>query len=248
MNELILIASVVILYSLVLFWYKLFGKDGLYCFTVFATITANIEVLMLVKAFGIEMTLGNILFATTFIVTDILSENEGKEAANKAANIGIATGLSFAIVSISWLLYSPSENDWAYPSIKALFSATPRIIISSLIVYIIAQKLDIWLYHKIWEKTEKKYGDKKGYLWIRNNVATMTSQLVNAILYNLFAFYGIYSADTLMKIIISTFCISIVTSVLDTPLVYIARRPCGHEELPLCGSNEDWPSARMKTR
>ncbi len=240
MNELILIASVVFLYSLVLFWYKLFGKVGLYCFTVFATITANIEVLMLVKAFGLEMTLGNILFATTFVVTDILSENEGKEAANKAANIGIATGLSFVIVTLSWLLYSPSENDWAYPSIKALFTTTPRIIISSLIVYIIAQKLDIWLYHKIWEKTEKKYGDKKGYLWIRNNVATMTSQLINAILYNIFAFYGTYPTDTIVWIITSTFSISVVTSILDTPVVYISRKikPYGREELPLCGSSE----------
>ena len=59
-------------------------RDSMYCFTVFATIAANIEVLLLVDAFGMEMTLGNILFATTFLVTDILSETEGKKAAEKA--------------------------------------------------------------------------------------------------------------------------------------------------------------------
>ena len=223
MNELILIASVFVLYSLVLVWYKLFGKTGLYCFTAFATITANIEVLILVDAFGIEMTLGNILFATSFIATDIISENEGKEYANNAVNIGIATSVSFILVSSSWLLYAPSTNDWAFPHIKALFSATPRIVFSSLIVYIIAQKLDIWLYHKIWEITEKKYSDKKGFLWLRNNAATLTSQLINAVLYNLFAFYGTFPNETLYKIILSTFCISIVTSLLDTPVVYFSR-------------------------
>ena len=53
---------------------------GMMAFTVFATIAANIEVMILVDAFGMEMTLGNILFATTFLVTDILSEVAGKGA------------------------------------------------------------------------------------------------------------------------------------------------------------------------
>ena len=83
-NEILLIVSLVVLYAMVLLWYQLFGRSGMYCFTVFATIAANIEVLLLVDAFGMEMTLGNILFATTFLVTDILSETEGKKAAQKA--------------------------------------------------------------------------------------------------------------------------------------------------------------------
>ena len=61
----------------------------MYCFTAIATITANIEVLIMVDAFGMEQTLGNILFASTFLVTDIISEVDGKKAAQKAVNIGI---------------------------------------------------------------------------------------------------------------------------------------------------------------
>lgn len=224
MNELLLVSSLVFLYSVILLWYKLFGKIGLYCFIVFATIAANIEVLLLVEAFGIEMTLGNILFATTFIVTDILSETQGKEEAKKAVNIGIGTSLTFVLVSGAWLFYIPSANDWAMPSIKAIFSSTPRIIFSSLVVYAIVQRLDVWLYHKIWKLTEEKSGDKKSYLWLRNNVATLTSQLINAILYNILAFYGVFPNQTLLWIIVSTFSISIVTSILDTPVVYLARK------------------------
>ena len=70
--------------------YKFLGKTGLYCWTVIATIAANIEVLIVVDAFGMEMTLGNILFASTFLVTDILSEKEGKKESQKAVIIGIA--------------------------------------------------------------------------------------------------------------------------------------------------------------
>jgi uncharacterized integral membrane protein (TIGR00697 family) len=223
MNELVLILSVIFLYSLLLLWFKLFGKIGVYCFTVFATLLANIEVLILVNAFGIEMTLGNVLFATTFIATDILSETESKEAAKKSVNIGILTSISFMILTSSWLLYTPSANDWAMPSIKAIFSSTPRVILSSLTVYAIVQRLDVWLYHKIWDYTEKKTGSRKKFLWLRNNLATITSQLVNSILYNVFAFYGTFPNNTLVTIIISTFAIAIVTSLLDTPVVYIAR-------------------------
>ncbi len=223
MNEFLLIASVVFLYGLLLLWFKLFGKIGVYCFTVFATLAANIEVLILINAFGIEMTLGNVLFATTFIATDILSETEGKEEAKKSVHIGILTSISFMILSSSWLFYKPSINDWAMPSIKTIFSSTPRIIFSSLTVYAIVQRLDVWLYHKIWKYTEEKSGDKKKFLWVRNNLATITSQLVNSILYNVFAFYGTFSNKTLLTVIVSTFCIGIATSILDTPVVYIAR-------------------------
>ncbi|MBP5469902.1 MAG: queuosine precursor transporter, partial [Candidatus Riflebacteria bacterium] len=122
MNELLLILSVVFLNSLLLLMFKLFAKNGVYCFTVFATLLANIEVLILVNAFGIEMTLGNVLFATTFIATDILSETESKEAAKKSVNIGILTSISFMLLTSSWLLYTPSANDWAMPHIVKIFS------------------------------------------------------------------------------------------------------------------------------
>ena len=97
-NEIILLLSVAVTYSLVVLAYKFFGKTGLYCWTVFATITANIEVLMVIDAFGMEMTLGNVLFASTFVVTDILSEMHGKKAAQKAVVIGIAVSVVFAIL------------------------------------------------------------------------------------------------------------------------------------------------------
>ena len=68
-NELLLIMSLLVIYGGVLLAYKFFGKMGLYCWTVFATITANIEVLLMIKAFGMEQTLGNILLASTLANT-----------------------------------------------------------------------------------------------------------------------------------------------------------------------------------
>ena len=63
-NELILILNLVFTYAMVLLAYRFFGKTGLYCWTVMATVAANIEVLIVVNAFGLEQSLGNILFAS----------------------------------------------------------------------------------------------------------------------------------------------------------------------------------------
>ena len=222
-NEALLIVTLLVLYGSVLLWFALFGTSGLMGFTVFATIAANIEVLILVQAFGMEMTLGNILFATTFLVTDILSEIAGKKQAQQAVWIGIAANVLFVVVSQSWLMYIPSAEDWVTPSMRSIFSNTPRLMLASLAVYAIVQVFDVWLYHKWWDLTQRLSGDRRGYLWVRNNGSTLISQLLNAILYTAFAFYGMYDIPTLVSIVLSSYVIFIFTSLLDTPIVYWAR-------------------------
>ena len=223
-NELLLILSLIVLYGAVLIFYRLFGKLGLYVWTVIATIAANIEVLILVDAFGMEQTLGNILFASTFLVTDILSENHGKKEANVAVNIGIATSIAFIVISQSWMLYTPAASDFASPAIATIFSNTPRLMLASLIVYAICQKFDVWAYHAWWAFTNKKCGDSKKFLWLRNNGSTLISQLLNAILYTFGAFFGVYDIPTLISIVFASYVIFIVTSLADTPIVYLARK------------------------
>ena len=224
MNELLLILSLPITYFMVLLCYRIFGKSGLFLWTVVATIAANIEVLIVVNAFGFEMTLGNILFASTFLVTDILSENHGKKEAQRAVYLGIATSVIFILISQSWLLYTPSESDFASPAIRTIFSNTPRLMFASLAAYAVCQLFDVWLYHKWWEFTEKKSQNKRKFLWLRNNGSTLVSQLVNTVLFNVLAFAGIYSAGTLVSIIVSCYLIFIITSLVDTPFIYLARK------------------------
>lgn len=222
-NEILIIISFLIIYGSVTAFYRFFGKNGLLAFNVCATLLANIEVLILVRAFGIEMTLGNILFASTFLVTDILSENHSRKDANRAVLISTLCSILFIAISQIWLLYTPSENDWASGPIRTIFSSTPRIVCSSLLVYLISQLTDVWLYHKWWEWCRKKFGDEKKGLWIRNNGSTMISQLLNTLLYTFFAFYGTYEIHTLLSIFLSSYLIFFVTSLLDTPFVYLCR-------------------------
>lgn len=237
-NELVLILSLAVIYGMVLLWFVLFGDKGLICWTVLATISANIEVLILVDAFGLSQTLGNILFASTFLTTDILSEVYGKKRANQAVNAGVLTSVCFILISQSWFLYTPNGEDLLSPSIRLVFSNTPRMMLAGLVVYAIVQRFDVWAYHKWWQLTEKLCGDKRRFLYLRNNGSTLLSQLLNTLLFTLGAFWGTYDSQTIVSIMLSSYVIFIFTSLADTPVVYLARRIHERRSVPASPSGE----------
>lgn len=221
-NELLLILSVFLIYGGVLFCYRLFGKHGLFAFSATATVLANIEVLILVDAFGMEQTLGNVMFASTYLITDILSENESKKDASKAVYIGIFTSIAMLVLTQLWMLFTPAASDFVMPSIKQIFSTTPRLMLASILGYAVSQRFDVWLYHAWWKLTARG-GDSRRMLWLRNNGSTLVSQLINTILFTTVAFLGRYDTATFISIMVSSYVIYIFTSMLDTPIIYIAR-------------------------
>ncbi len=223
-NEILLILSIFIYFGSLILFFKFFGKTGLFIWTAVASILANIEVLIMINAFGMDMTLGNVCFASTFLATDILSERYGKDDANKAVKVGFATLIAFVVITQSWLLFTPSSTDFAFPSIKNVFSNTPRLALSSVIVYLIVQKIDIVLYHKIWNFSKARSNDSSKMLWLRNNGSTLISQFLNTVLFTVFAFYGVYENTDLVSIIISSYIIFIAISLIDTPFIYFARK------------------------
>lgn len=232
MNEALLILSLFFIFGAVLLSYRLFGKIGLYAMTAIATVLANIEVLILVDAFGMEQTLGNVMFASTYLITDILSENEGKKSASRAVRIGIFTTVIMLTATQLWLLFTPSENDWVMPSIATIFSTTPRLIFASFTGYVVSQHFDVWLYHKWWAFSTKKFGDSKKFLWLRNNGSTLISQILNTVIFTTIAFVGMYDTKTFISILISSYVIYVFTSLCDTPAVYIARRIKNNGRIP----------------
>ena len=223
-NELLLIGSLLLCYGSVLLLYKLLKETGLYVWTVIATIAANIEVLILINAFGLDQTLGNILFASTFLVSDILNESYGKKAANKAVFIGCLTSVLFIVLSQYWLQYIPSQDDFAMPAMKSIFSNTPRVMIAGLVGYAVSQFFDVWIYQKWWNLTEKISGNRKALLWVRNNGSTLISQLINTLVFTFGAFYSVFDMPTLISICGTTYIIYTIASLADTPFVYIARK------------------------
>ncbi len=224
MNELFIIITLLVSFGGTILFLKVFGKGGLFAWIGIATVFANIEVTIVVHAFGMDQTLGNTLFAATFLATDILSELYGKKEANKGVLAGILTSLTFILLSFLWVHYIPAQSDWASEFVHGLFSNTPRMLLSSLIAYVLSEFIDVTLYHAWWKLTEKKTGSHTKMLWFRNNFSTLISQLVNILLFNFGAFLGIYSFKELLAITASCYVIYVATSLLDTPFVYIARK------------------------
>ncbi len=222
-NEILLFGSILLIYGTVLCGYRLFGKGGLYAMTAIITVLANIEVLLLVDAFGMEQTLGNVMFGATYLITDILSENEGARSAKKAVWIGTFTSAVMVLFTRYWLLYTPAGADWARPAIEQIFTTTPRMMLASFVAYAISQRIDVFLYHTLWRFTEQKTGSSEKLLWVRNNIATMLSQLINTVIFTLMAFMGWYDTKTLLSVMVSSYLIFIVTGLLDTPVLYAAR-------------------------
>lgn len=224
MNELLLILTLLVSFGGTLLFLKVFGKGGLFAWIGIATVFANIEVTIVIHAFGMDQTLGNTLFAATFLATDILSEVYGKKEASKGVLAGIFTSLTFILLSFFWVHYSPAESDWASEFVRGLFTNTPRMLLSSLIAYAISEWIDVFLYHAWWNLTEKKTGSHRKMLWFRNNFSTLISQFVNIVIFNFGAFLGIYEFKELLSITGACYVIYIITSLLDTPFVYLARR------------------------
>lgn len=224
MNELFLCITLFVSFGGTLLFLKAFGKGGLFAWIGICTILANIEVTIVVHAFGMDQTLGNTLFAATFLATDILSERYGRKDAGKGVLAGILTNLSFILLSFMWVHYIPAKSDWASGFVKGLFSNTPRMLIASLIAYAISEAVDVFLYHAWWGLTEKKTGSHTKMLWFRNNCSTLISQLVNIVIFNFGAFFSIYSMGDLIAITASCYVIYVATSLLDTPFIYLARK------------------------
>lgn len=219
MNEALFLISVVFTFSLVLLFYRLFGKSGMMAWTAFAIVFANIEVVKCINLFGFETTLGNVMFGSTFLATDILSENHGKACAKKAVYVGLAAICAFVAMLQLSLAFVPSANDIAAGPMREMFALTPRVCMASVALYFLANISDVHLYHFI--KTRVP-----GALWVRNNVATMTCQIAQAFFFCLAAFGGVFPFRMILELSMTTALVECAVAALDTPFIYAAKRFC----------------------
>ena len=226
MNELIFVATVLIYLGSVLILYKLFGKSGLFAFAVFGTLLGNIAVCKCVDLFGVSTTAGNVLYASTFLVTDILSEKYGKKAAGKAVMMSFSVMLLWLVGTQLILQFAPNGNDYINPSLMVVFVLVPRITIASLLGFVCSQNIDVFLYHLIWKKT----GDSEKMLWLRNNGSTLISQAIDTVIFTSLAFWGTYPTNVFFSILLTTYLFKALVAVLDTPFIYIARKISPREE------------------
>lgn len=219
MNELLFFLTVLINFIGILLSYRLFKKTGLLIWVAMSTIIANIEATKCVDMFGLSLTLGNVVYSTVFLATDILSEIYGGKEARKAVLIGFFSMIMFTILTQVDLMFIPNAEDIVHESMTTLFGFMPRFCLASLVTYFISNNLDTYLYDFI----RTKFPDDK-YLWLRNNGSTMVSQFVDSVLFTIIAFVGVYSWKVIINLSLVTYIIKFAVAILDTPFLYISKK------------------------
>jgi len=217
-NEILWIGLLIANFIIVLFSYRLFGKTGLYVWTAVAVILANIQVMKTIQIFGLVTALGNIIYSSLFLVTDILNENHTRKDAQKAVWIGFFVLISTTILMYITIHFIPHESDFMSEHITAIFTFLPRITLASLTAYIISQNHDVWFFSYL----KKRFNKDK--LWLRNNLSTITSQLIDNIIFTVIAFVGTFPLEIIIQIFFTSLIMKVVVAFLDTPFIYMARK------------------------
>lgn len=223
MNEILFFISILAAFSAVVFVSRVFGKAGLFAWAAFAPIMANILTAKQVTIFGLDVTMGTILFASIFLASDILNEKYGRKEATKAAWIAFASVCGYILIANISLLYVPNSFDFSQGSMSQLFGTSIRISIVSAVLFLLANLADVVIYNYMKRKNEKA-------LWLRNNVSTIVSNGTENFIFVTFAFLGQIPFADLMMIAVGTTVLEIITSICDTPFLYLATKKMKNEQ------------------
>lgn len=216
MNTLLFFVTAVVTFGLLVLISRVFGKEGIFAWIGMAVVVANVLVCKSVDLFGLTATLGNVLFGTVFLATDILTERYGVKVARKAVWVGITMEVCTIVLTQIALKFTPNSLDVAHSSMQNLFGLFPRIALASCSMFILSNQLDIFLFDIIRKKTKGKH------LWLRNNVATIVSQCVENYLFYVIAFLGVYSMKDILTMTLTCCAIEIIVALIDTPFLYVA--------------------------
>uniref|UniRef100_A0A7C3VFT0 Probable queuosine precursor transporter n=1 Tax=Archaeoglobus fulgidus TaxID=2234 RepID=A0A7C3VFT0_ARCFL len=223
-NELLWFVMLFTSFTGIIIAYRIFGRIGLYAWTAMAIILANIQVMKTIEFFGLVTAMGNIVYGTTFLVTDILCENYGKREAKKAVQVGFFTLIIFTLLMQICLAFIPHESDTLSPALEQIFGIMPRITVASLTAYLVSQLHDVWAFD-FWKRRTRGR-----FLWLRNNASTMVSQLIDNAVFTWIAFVGfgvfweqVFPWEVIVEIFVTSYIMKFIVAVFDTPFVYMAR-------------------------
>ncbi|MGX1928829.1 queuosine precursor transporter [Flagellimonas sp. 2504JD4-2] len=164
-----------------------------------------------------EISVGILPYPITFLITDLISEIFGKKKANQVVVAGIFASF-FSLLIVTTASAAPA-TDWSPVSnemFNSVFGNTIVAVFASMMAYLLAQFVDIQLYH-FWKRLTKGK-----YLWLRNNFSTFSSQLIDTFtVVLLLCSFGEIPWELFYGLVISGFVFKVFIALLDTPLLYL---------------------------
>jgi len=218
------IATVAIDLAMTLLLYRMFGKLGLYAAIVLDIMLSNIQGPKLTTVFGMDTSLGMIIYSGIYFATDLLGERYGKREANRAVLIGFSTSLILIVLMSISLMFAPTQQGAkreialaVHEALLQIFGFTPRFVLGSLFAYLISQTHDVWLFHRLKRWTRGRH------LWLRNNLSTMVSQLIDTVLYSTVVWWALFDFRTALQLAGAKYLFKVIIAMIDTPFIYWAR-------------------------
>jgi uncharacterized integral membrane protein (TIGR00697 family) len=157
-------------------------------------------------------------YPVTFVITDTVSEVWGKKEANSIVWLGLIMNLVMTAFLYLGRVLPPApfwEHQAAY---EAILGMVPRIVAASMVAYLVSQLHDVQAF-LFWRRVTKGR-----HLWLRNNLSTMASQLLDSVIFITIAFAGTVEGTVLINMIGSQYLVKLILALADTPFCYLAVR------------------------
>lgn len=157
-------------------------------------------------------------YPVTFVITDTVSEVWGKKEANEIVWLGFIMNLVMtAFLYLGRVL--PPASFWSHQAAyETILGTIPRIVAASMVAYLVSQLHDVWAF-LFWRRVTKGK-----HLWLRNNLSTMASQLLDSVIFITLAFAGTVELSVLGNMIAGQYLVKFILALADTPFCYLAVR------------------------
>ncbi|SDL91000.1 queuosine precursor transporter [Sediminibacillus halophilus] len=165
-----------------------------------------------------------IVYVITYLITDVIGEVYGKDAARKTVQAGFVTQV-LAMLFIFIAIQLPAAPVFAGQiEFETVLGGSFQVMLASLVSYLASQNLDVSIFHSL----KEKHGSEK--LWLRNNLSTITSQLIDTIIFVTIAFGGTVPVGVLIGMIGSQYLFKVLVALIDTPIAYLLVKLAGKQE------------------
>lgn len=172
---------------------------------------------------GLSLTIsvGMIPFPVVFLLTDLINEFYGQRAARWVTLVGfvmawMTIGILALATAVPWAPQTrePGWGGVVQPAFDNVFNSSTRILMASTAAYLIAQLIDIGIFHLLKRKTGGRY------LWLRATGSTVVSQGIDTVTIQFLAWWGILPLGDIVSIIVTSYLVKVVVAIALTPAIY----------------------------
>ncbi len=181
---------------------------------VAGVVVTNVIGTKIMTLFGLNFTAGMLAYCVTFPITDTIGEVWGKRHAQTAVWGGLIGNFVMVLLVYLAIVSEPAVFWGGQQQYSAVLGMVPRIVFASMLAYLVSQLHDVWAFH-FWSKVTKGK-----HLWLRNNLSTATSQLIDSAIFVSVAFWGVLPSDAILTIFVGQYLIKLLIAAIDTPAVY----------------------------